>query len=327
MTTKKMVMIVRDMLIRLRELRVLIKEEMSGDWRSILRPAIEKLVKMVQDNPLILSSQEAIDVLQGKFGDLSPGDVLNDQDVEKELIRFEKIAKRVGYPPIELAGNWADSIDTWLIPSLQEILKSQTNRNADAPVEGETWGKYLFAPARTDVPLEPDTADEKRAFKAIHAMLFNNVPLPSKVALQLQQLVATKQYVAFLEPTSKTFYRGMFGLTTEQVTSLLGHPPSKTAGTEKVTTIFKPKRVGSSWSIKKSAASGYSLDKKTGTDLWSVVLTATKVDNANVFILNPARLYDLEGFAGDDNQDNASSEEVYAVGKVKLSIVSYKKQA
>lgn len=319
------------MLIRMSDLRWILHEAVlngKNERENVLKPALIKLYKLLISNEELLSTQRGIDALNGLFMGLRPGDVPTIEHVNAEMSSFERLASRIcGKDDVEkmgLARKWAESIDTYTIPALNAAATHSQKRPKSAPVEGHTWGKYLFSPARDDVPFERDTGDERSAYEAIHAMLFKNKPIPEKIAFQMQELVRNGEYLNLLYPGGHTtFYRGMNSVTDSFVKSLLGHAPASSGGDEKVDNVFVPVGTGSSWSVYEKSAFAYTVSQKSKKGTWSVILEAQHSQNESTFILNPETLYAIGDFAGSEDQDNESSEEVYAVGPVNISRVKY----
>lgn len=315
-------------------LRTLIIENIDDDeLRSTYEPAVKAFAAWLRENPSVLETQAGIDALGMHFYWLKPGSVPTDADIKKDITNMLKAAKQVCTTQkdrLELIQRHIDDFDANNVGNTIWRLKKIAGRSrpASASPEGKTWGSYLFAPAREDVPLEKNTPDEQAAYDAIHAMLFKNRALPPKVAQQLQSLVSSGEYVKLLDPPYTDYYRGMNNVSTETLTALLGHAPKKKKGSSRVSTSFKPKNTGSSWTADRSRAQGYAdygakgIDRsKIGT--WSVILHAKKSDNQNKFILNPDVLYDIGDFSGSESQDNSEDLEVYAVGTINLVDVTY----
>lgn len=337
------------MLIAVKQLRLLLREAIKDNVEKqrlidTMRTAFSQLAKLIQDNPEIMSTAAGPRALNGVFYRLAPGELPTDQDVEKEVDSFMKYVSKGWFKTPEAR---QEHVDRWLrtmgpggnkYDALIRAKDESNRRPKTAPIEGKTWGKYLFSPHRIDVPLEPDVPEETQAYKAIWNMMYRNKPLSSSVALNIKKLVDGGEYLNLLLPDNEyqVFHRGMVDVSTKQLTQLLGSSPNPQGGSNNVSSVFKPKRVGSSWTVNDDIARHYSLGGVgaggagtgkvlvTSSENWSIIISASRKQNPSSFVLNPKTLYDIGDLAGDGNQDNASSEEVYAIGPIKLTQVSYK---
>lgn len=334
------------MLTTMGHVRQMLREAAKGDEdrvadRARLYDTFEKLAQHIRENPVLTATHDGIDALNGIFWGLKPGDVPSQQDVDKQTDKVLKWGWE--YNKKDPAAR-RDFIDRWIkntspgewttYGALDRAAGNLQKRPKTAPQEGETWGKYIFSPHREDVPLEPDVPDEARAYAAVRNVLFGNKPLPGAIALRLQTLMKAGEYQKVLAPAQhyKFFYRGMANITTKQLASLLGHEPDAGGGESNVRSVVKPKRVGSSWSTDRGTAERYAVGGHGGghkvvttqASNWSVVLTAARADNPTSFILNPDVIYDMGDLAGNQDQINADDSELYGVGPIRLSSVTYK---
>lgn len=287
---------------------------------------------MIENDINLLNSQHAIDLVKG-YLPFSHGEKLSTNSIDLGIRNFDKLMNKIGRrtneQKFEIALKWVSSIEKFTIPKLLKLKNVQEKRVSDAPPEGETWGKYLFSPARDDVPYEANTPDEARAFDAIVSMLTQNKHLPNVIAKQLVTLASRGEYTDFLVPDASVFYRGMINLTDEQIANLLGDVPTSTSGVLKTSVVFRPKRVGSSWTTEESVADVYMNHGANHQDKiqnrWGVIMVADKMNNPTTFILNPKKLYTIPQFRGNDSVHTFTSSEVYAVGPVKLSKIIFQK--
>jgi hypothetical protein len=280
---------------------------------KILKPAFTKLVNYLNENPEVLSEQSGVEELQQMFGIKRTGQIPSLADVNKEITRFENMFREgyvEGYDDagkLDIAKNWVNNVDDKIEYFEQKIKKIHKSRPIGKKPEGKTWGRYLFAPARHDVPFEENTEDEQKAYEAIWDMLFENTPIPNDVANQILKLISNGEYRNFLAPPNvNQFYRGMSNISTKHLSKWLGEAP-KGNREKDVSMVFSPKGSGSSWTIKEEVTAAYTNETKDGN--WSIVMTAPK--SGNKFIFNPKTLYKIGDFAGSDSHDNASSHEVF----------------
>lgn len=306
-------------------IRELIRE---GGAREILRPALEKLAASIRADRRLISSPATIRQLAA-FNDLLPGQVPTERDVDRELDKLSSAMER----DLENAKWYASVIRNSPKEVLRFLKYEEERRRRNEKPEGETWGRHLFAAHRDDVPFEEDTPEEAKAYAAIRSFFYKNVPLPTDVTDELRQLIGNGEYHRFLVPNEKyaAFYRGLYGVTTEHLTEMLGRAPSSLRGKQTVDTVFSPRANGSAWSVKFNVAETYASDPDaslvssafSSTGPWSIVMKAERANNPDVFLFNPDELYEIGDFMGDQDGDFASSREVYAVGPVNVSRIFY----
>lgn len=307
-------------------------EEKTVDHER-LRDVFEKLAQHIRDNPELTATHDSIKALNGVFSGLKPGTVPTSRDVDKQVQKIlgwamglnDEISRRgLVDRMIRISSPGPGSV----YDSLERVSLGMSKRPRSMPPEGKTWGKYIFSPHRNDVPLEPDVPEEARAYAALHKLLNGNKPLPHSIALQLQALMKAGEYQKVLRPPGryKMFYRGMANVTSKQLSALLNVPINIHGETVNVDTTYIPKHSVSSWSVDRQTASGYTV-KALGSSRsggWSVLLIASIHDNPDSFVMNPDVIYTMGDLAGDDDHQNDDDSEVFAVGPIKLSTVSYR---
>lgn len=182
-----------------------------------------------------------------------------------------------------------------------------------APGKEPIFGDYVFSPYRkTSVPFEENTPEEEVAFQA----LSNHVggpPIPEEAGLVLMQALDDESYPSILhEPSAEYVFRGMC-VSPSQLENLIGEPGSQ-AGSKPVTKwvgSHETQRGGTSWTVNKTVASGYSFPHPPKTP-YAVVLVARVKDNPDTFLEGPGGFYKVKALSRDSWED-----ESIALGPVK----------
>ena len=324
------------MQLTVRELRQLIRENFNSSPHEELEStiqnwkiAINKLTELISSEDL-LTTRSAIETLDGYFYGVKIGTTPTPLQITKTIDGVIKFALQ--QPPDDQISLLQRHIETAIeLPDKLLSLKfsSISNRPASAPVEGKTWGKWLFASAREDVPFEKNTSAENAAFKAISDMLLLNQSIPLKIATQLQHLGYGGEYTNFLVPnlSYQEFYRGLQNISTQTIRNWLGHQPIPSGGEESVDFIHTPIRGGGDcWTGAEEIARAYARagadgTRKTSSGTWGVTFCATRASNPQSFIFNPEYLYSLGWNTAD--ADIEGSDEVYAVGRIHIDRIIY----
>lgn len=303
---------------------------------SVIRPAFTELADAINANPSLTASPDGIGALEGIFKRLRPGETPNEKDVEDEVKKFVKTAWSVYDSQddrLDLAATWAASVRP--AGNIFKMLHHRSSQSsgiskkeaASAPVEGKTWGRYLFGEDRLDVPFETNVPAEARALTAITDWVSEQQQLPAKVVKDIQRLVSNGEYMGLLTPDPQhvEFYRGLYSVPTRVLAKLLNGPPQAVGGAADVN-IDLPQRdgPGASWTANKDVAHDYScLTKADGRTTWSVVLTARRDDNpVTTFIINFQKLYHLMRDA-QFQSDQSDDAEVYGAGSVRICRIEY----